>query len=85
MQEFTHVISETSRLHARPAAQLCDLASQFSSTVTLSASSGSANARRLMAVMALAAKPGQHLTVTVEGADEEQAAAALKAFCSEHL
>ena len=38
-----------------------------------------------MALMKLAAKQGMELTVTVEGADEEKAAAELKAFLEANL
>lgn len=85
MQEFTHVIADPSGLHARPVGQLVRIAAKFSSTVTISAPSGTADARRLLAVMHLAAKQGHSLTVTVEGADELQAAEALKAFFRDHL
>ena len=46
---------------------------------------GTADARRLMALMKLAAKQGMELTVTVDGADEEKAAAELQAFLSANL
>ena len=46
---------------------------------------GTADARRLMALMKLAAKQGMELTVTVEGADEEKAAAELQAFLAANL
>ena len=85
MQEFTHVIADPSGLHARPVGQLVQLAAKFSSTVTISAPSGTADARRLLAVMHLAARQGHSLTVTVEGADELPAAEALKAFFRDHL
>jgi phosphocarrier protein len=38
-----------------------------------------------MALMKLAAKQGMELTVTVDGADEEKAAAELQAFLSANL
>ena len=85
MQEFTHVIADPNGLHARPVGQLVQLAAKFSSAVTISAPSGTADARRLLAVMHLAARQGHCLTVTVEGPDERQAADALQAFFLEHL
>ena len=41
--------------------------------------------RRLMAIMKLAAKQGMELTITVDGADEEKAAAELQAFLAANL
>ena len=57
----------------------------YASKVTITAPTGTADARRLMALMKLAAKQGMELTVTVDGADEEKAAAELQAFLSANL
>ena len=51
----------------------------------MTAPTGTADARRLMALMKLAAKQGMELTVTVEGDDEETAAAELQAFLTANL
>ena len=85
MKEFTHVISDPLGLHARPAGMLVKAAAGFASTVTITAPTGKADAKRLMAVMRLAAKQGMELTITVEGSDEETAAASLQAFLKENL
>ena len=85
MKEFTHVISDPLGLHARPAGMLVKAAAGFASTVTVTAPTGKADAKRLMAVMRLAAKQGMELTVTCEGPDEEAAAAGLQAFLKENL
>ena len=70
MKEFKHVIADPLGMHARPA---------------VTAPTGTADAKRLMALMRLAAKQGMELTVTVEGADEEKAAAELQAFFAANL
>lgn len=85
MKEFTHVIADPLGLHARPAGMLVKAAAGYASTVTVTAPTGKADAKRLMAVMRLAAKQGMELTVTCEGADEEAAAAGLQAFLKENL
>ena len=85
MKEFTHVINDPLGLHARPAGQLVKACAGFASTVTITAPTGKADAKRLMAVMRLAAKQGMELTVTVDGADEEKAAAELQAFLEANL
>lgn len=85
MKEFTHVINDPLGLHARPAGMLVKAVSGYSSSVTLTAPTGTADAKRLMAVMRLAAKQGMELTVTCEGADEEKAATELKAFLEANL
>ncbi len=85
MKEFTYEIKDPMGLHARPAGLLVKAAAKFASTVTIAAPSGKADAKRIMAVMRLAAKQGNVLTVTCEGADEDQAAEALQAFMAENL
>ncbi|MBO7185225.1 MAG: HPr family phosphocarrier protein [Oscillospiraceae bacterium] len=85
MKEFTHVINDPLGLHARPAGMLVKACAGFASAVTITAPTGKADAKRLMAVMRLAAKQGMELTVSVEGADEEKAATELKAFLEANL
>ena len=85
MKEFTHVIADPLGLHARPAGMLVKAVAGYASKVTVTAPTGTADAKRLMAVMRLAAKQGMELTVTVEGADEEKAAAELQAFMAANL
>ena len=85
MKEFKHVIADPMGMHARPAGMLVKACAGFASTVTVTAPTGKADAKRLMGVMRLAAKQGMELTVTVDGADEETAAAELKAFLEANL
>ena len=85
MKEFKHVINDPLGLHARPAGMLVKACAAYASKVTITAPTGTADAKRLMAVMRLAAKQGMELTVTVEGADEEKAAAELQAFFAANL
>ena len=85
MKEFTHVIADPLGLHARPAGMLVKACAGFASAVTITAPTGKADAKRLMAVMRLAAKQGMELTVSVDGADEEKAAAELQAFLQANL
>ncbi len=85
MKEFTHVINDPLGLHARPAGMLVKAVAGYSCAVTLTTPTGKADAKRLMAVMRLAAKQGTELTVTCDGADEETAATELKAFLEANL
>lgn len=85
MISFTHVISDPLGLHARPAGMLVKAAAGFASSVSITAPSGKADAKRIMAVMRLSAKQGQELTFSVEGPDETAAAEALQAFLNENL
>ena len=85
MKEIKHVINDPLGMHARPAGMLVKAAAPFASKITVTAPTGSADAKRLMALMRLAAKQGMELTVTIEGADEEKAATELKAFLEANL
>ena len=85
MKEFKHVINDPLGMHARPAGMLVKAVAGYSSKITITAPAGTADARRLMALMKLAAKQGMELTVAVEGDDEEKAAAELQAFLTANL
>ena len=85
MKVFNHVIADPLGMHARPAGMLVKAVSGFASKITIAAPTGTADARRLRALMKLAAKQGMELTVTVDGADEEAAAAELQAFLAANL
>jgi phosphocarrier protein len=85
MKEFKHIINDPMGLHARPAGMLVKACAGYASTITIQAPTGKADAKRLMGIMRLAAKQGMELTITVDGADEEKAAAELQAFLVANL
>ncbi len=85
MKEFKHVIADPLGMHARPAGMLVKACAGYASAITVTAPTGKADAKRLMAVMRLAAKQGMELTITCEGADEEKAATELQAFLAANL
>ncbi|NND81267.1 MAG: HPr family phosphocarrier protein [Gammaproteobacteria bacterium] len=77
MQTETVEIINKLGLHARAAAKLVSTAGRFSSKVTLQQGSQQADAKSIMAVMMLAASKGATIEIRCEGADEQQALAAL--------
>ena len=85
MRTFTHMIQDPLGLHARPAGMLVKAASAYECAVTIEAPTGKADAKRIMAVMRLAAKQGMALIFICEGADEDAAAEGLQAFLKENL
>ena len=85
MKEFKHVIADPMGLHARPAGMLVKAVASYASKITVTAPTGTADAKRLIALMRLAAKQGMELTITVDGADEETASAELQAFMAANL
>lgn len=85
MKSFSYTIRDEQGMHARPAGLLVKLAAGFSSSVKLEKEGKAADGKRLFAVMGLAAQKGDTLQVTVEGTDEEAAAAALEEFMKGNL
>lgn len=85
MQTFSYVVKDELGIHARPAGLLVKEAKPFASTITLACGEKKAVAKGLLAVMGMAVKQGDKVTVTVEGEDEVEAAAAMKAFFENNL
>lgn len=67
-------------LHARPATAFVDVASTFSSTITVCKEDTTVDGKSIMQLMLLAASQGSQLTITASGKDASQACAALKAL-----
>lgn len=65
-------------IHARPAAQFVRVASKFKSDVTVEKDDESVDGKSIMGLMMLAVGCGAVIEVSVDGADEEQAMAALE-------
>jgi len=65
-------------LHARPAMTLVDLANQYASDIRLQKGEQVVDGKSIMQVMMLAATQGTQLQITAEGADAEEAIAALQ-------
>ena len=85
MKTFTYTIKDEVGIHARPAGLLAKKAKEFESVITIDKSGKSAAATKLMALMGLGVKCGDTVTISVEGADEEKAAAEMEKFFSENL
>ena len=64
-------------LHARPAANFVKTAMRFQSRVTVTASGRAADAKSILAVLALGATGGTRLTLSAEGDDADAALNAL--------
>ena len=85
MKEFLYKINDELGIHARPAGQLVKKASAFKSNISITGPKGTADAKRIMAVMKLAVKQNDEVTVKAEGEDEAVAIEALEAFFKETL
>jgi phosphocarrier protein HPr len=80
---YEQAITLSGDLHARPAGALALAAAKFSSAVSLTVGTGRADARSVLGVMGLGATSGQHITVTAEGPDAEEAVATIVAILAE--
>ena len=86
MKQFQYTVTDPLGIHARPAGLLVKAAKGLDSTITIAKEDGtSAAATKLMAVMGLAIKTGNTVTVTVEGGDEEHSAQAMEKFFKDNL
>lgn len=85
MKAFKYVITDPEGIHARPAGILVKQAAGYQSAVKIAKGEKSADAKRIFGVMGLGVKTGEEVTITVEGADEDTAAAELETFFKENL
>ena len=87
MKSFDYVIKDELGIHARPAGILVKKLAAVKSSVTIAvkAKDKSADAKRLMAVMKMAVKQGDTVTITAEGTDETEAINTIETFMGEHF
>ena len=80
MHKFEITVHDENGIHARPAGLLVKEAQKLSSEITVTCRERAADAKKLFSLMALGAKCGDVLTVTLSGINEQADAAALYRF-----
>ena len=85
MKEFKYVIKDEQGIHARPAGVFVKEAAAFPCKGTIEKDGKEADAKRIFAVMGLAVKCGQEITLKTDGENEEEAMNKLSAFLEENL
>jgi phosphotransferase system HPr (HPr) family protein len=83
MRTTEQIVRNPSGLHARPAAMFVRTAAGFGARITLEnldRGSAPADAKSIIAVMSSGVARGQRIRVTADGADEDEAIAAIEAF-----
>ena len=86
MKQFEYTVKDPLGIHARPAGMLVKEARAFADTaVTITKNGTTVKAGQLMKLMSLGVKNGDVVTVTADGANEDAAIAALKAFFEANL
>lgn len=69
-------------LEARPIAMLVQVASQYVSNIYLESEERKVNAKSIMGMMSLGLDTGESVTVSVDGADEEEAMRSIEEYLS---
>lgn len=85
MLSFTYTIKDELGIHARPAGLLVKTAKESDSKIIIQKGEKTAEATKLMAVMAMGIKCGDEVEIKVEGGDEEKTLAAMKSFFEKNL
>jgi len=71
------VVIDPAGLHARPAARFVQVASRFTSSVTIRLGDRSADAKSLIAVLGMTIRPGSEIVLDTDGPDADAALDAL--------
>lgn len=85
MKTVEYDITDELGIHARPAGMLVKECAKFQSAIKLATPAKEVDAKRMMSVMGLGAKCGEHLKFTIEGADEDAAAESILIFLKANL
>ena len=85
MKDLQYTVKNSLGIHARPAGILVKEAKKFGSSITVFKGDKSCDMRKLLALMGLAVKQNDEITVRIEGDDEEACAAAIEKFLKENF
>ncbi len=77
MKSIPYTITDQNGIHARPAGHIVQCAKRFSSAVTVEKDGRFADAKKLISLMQLGVRCGDTVTLSADGADEDEAVAAL--------
>lgn len=73
MPEKSIIVTHKVGLHARPASVFVQTASKFSSDISVTCESRTANAKSILTVLTLGAHQGAEITIKAEGEDAQEA------------
>jgi len=85
MKEIKFTVTDPLGIHARPAGILVKEAKKYQSKLTLFKGEKSCDMKKLLALMGMAVKQNDEVTIQVEGDDEEACAAAIEKFMKENF
>ena len=85
MRQFKYVIQDDQGIHARPAGVLVKAANEFQSSIEMDKRGQKGDLKRIFGIMALCVKKGDEVTITIEGPDEDTAAAKMEELFKQQL
>lgn len=74
------IVSDVSRKHENPIAELVQVACRFDSNITLISEDRRINAKSIMGIMAFNPSSGMTINIEAEGKDESEALLAMEEF-----
>lgn len=74
------IVSDVSRKHNNPIAELVQVACRFDSEITLESNNRKINAKSIMGIMAFNPTIGMSVDIVVDGEDEDEALQAMEKF-----
>ena len=74
------VVSDVSREHENPIAELVQVACQFDSNIVLENDNRKINAKSIMGIMAFNPTRGMTVNIVADGSDEQEAVVAMEKF-----
>lgn len=74
------IVSNVSREHNNPIAELVQMACRFDSNITLESENRRINAKSIMGIMAFNLSMGMTVNIVVDGSDEQEALTAMEKF-----
>jgi phosphocarrier protein len=80
MIEMSYTVKDEAGMHARPAGKLVKRMQQFQSEITLSRGEKKVSLKKLFALMGLAIKQNETVTIRAEGSDEAEAIEAARSL-----
>ena len=80
MNKKNIVLSDVSKEHDNPIAELVQVACQFDSNITLESDNRKINAKSIMGIMSFNPTEGMSIDIVTDGADEKEALSAIEKF-----
>ncbi len=74
------IVSNVSKGHSNPIAELVQVACRFDSEITLESDNRRINAKSIMGIMAFNPSMGMTVNIVADGTDEEEALVAMEKF-----